>query len=160
MQGFSSTKPVQILPIRPFTVKIFPAILVNSVDPYGGICNMTLAIAAERIQLKCCILWWWWWEDKWFFSSFIKCLLFADVGDLMQQATKSVPFCWTGCFAKCRLLWQIWSSCTLVHRATVQNCRPVLCTSHKNHREDGCGFNGQREQRGLQKKTLNTQTQC
>lgn len=33
------------------------------------------------------------------------------------------------------------------------NCRLVLHTPDQNHREDDCGFNGQRKQRGPQKQT-------
>lgn len=39
-------------------------------------------------------------------------------------------------------------SCTQSHSA---NCRLVRYTPDQNHREDDCGFNGQREQRGPQK---------
>lgn len=33
------------------------------------------------------------------------------------------------------------------------NCRPVLHTPDRNHRQDGCGFDGQRQQRGPRKQT-------
>lgn len=86
------------------------------------------------------------------FSSFTNCLLFADVCDLMWFTLDfSFLLSWVSCQLELALTrLRLVRSCTQTHSA---NCRLVLYTPDQNHREDDCGFNGQRKQRGPQKQT-------
>lgn len=93
-----------------------------------------------------------------FFSCFLLCLLFADVCDLMWFPLKSSSFYAAPgslpagglrsprCITLTRL--RLVRSRTQTHSA---NCRLVLHTPDRNHRQDDCGFNGQRKQSGPQK---------
>lgn len=69
-------------------------------------------------------------------------------------------FCWAGLSARkeavalpVELLWHVWGSCALVHRPTVQTAAWPSALQTENHRQDDCGFDGQRKQRGPRKQT-------
>ncbi len=81
----------------------------------------------------------------------VSSVVYTEILSFFVQLSQFLP---VGSF--CSPCWTTPTCLRLVRSRTQThsaNCRLVLHTPHQNHRQDGCGFNGQRKQRGPQKQT-------